>query len=80
MVSVKKSKLYFLLLSTVWSYTLGITMLFCLMKLLTFFRVIRKIFDEVDEHIEKETLIKELNMRFLPDLYGKFVELIDLLV
>lgn len=53
---------------------------FCLMKLLTFFRVIRKIFDAVDGHIGNDTLIKGLNMRFLPDLYNKFVELIDLLV
>ncbi|XP_020112967.1 callose synthase 3-like [Ananas comosus] len=41
--------------------------------------VIRKIFDAVDGHIGNDTLIKGLNMRFLPDLYNKFVELIDLL-
>nr|CAD1830647.1 unnamed protein product [Ananas comosus var. bracteatus] len=41
--------------------------------------VIRKIFDAVDGHIGNDSLIKDLNMRFLPDLYNKFVELIDLL-
>lgn len=43
-------------------------------------RVINDIFSKIDEHIEKETLITELNLSSLPDLYGQFVQLIEYLV
>jgi len=45
-----------------------------------FYRVINDIFSKIDEHIEKETLITELNLSALPDLYGQFVRLIEYLV
>ncbi|KAJ4776414.1 glucan synthase-like 3 [Rhynchospora pubera] len=41
--------------------------------------VISKIFKEVDNHIENDTLIKELKLNFLPNLCDKFVKLLDLL-
>ncbi|XP_073011605.1 callose synthase 3-like [Typha latifolia] len=42
--------------------------------------VINKIFEQVDVHIKQDTLIRDLNMRALPVLYNKFVELIVLLM
>jgi hypothetical protein len=44
------------------------------------FSVIKEIFDVVDKHIAEETLIKDLNMRSLPALSKKFVDLLELLV
>ncbi|KAF0902192.1 hypothetical protein E2562_014435 [Oryza meyeriana var. granulata] len=41
--------------------------------------VIQRIFTIVDEHIEGGSLIKDLNMRSLPALSKKFVELLELL-
>ncbi|AQK80817.1 Putative glycosyl transferase family protein [Zea mays] len=41
--------------------------------------VLAQIFAVVDQHIEDETLIKDLNMRNLPALSKKFVELLELL-
>ncbi|AAD30609.1 Highly similar to putative callose synthase catalytic subunit [Arabidopsis thaliana] len=43
-------------------------------------QVINDIFSKIDEHIEKETLITELNLSALPDLYGQFVRLIEYLL
>ncbi|KAH0905704.1 hypothetical protein HID58_037531 [Brassica napus] len=43
-------------------------------------QVINDIFSKIDEHIEKETLITELNLSSLPDLYGQFVQLIEYLI
>jgi callose synthase len=43
-------------------------------------QVINEIFSRIDEHIEKETLIKDLNLSALPDLYGQFVRLIEYLM
>ena len=43
-------------------------------------RVIQKIFEEVDKHIDEDTLLKELNMSALPILNDQFVKLIKLLV
>lgn len=43
-------------------------------------RVIQQIFTIVDEHIEGGSLIKDLNMRSLPALSKKFIELLELLV
>ncbi|VVA90093.1 unnamed protein product [Arabis nemorensis] len=43
-------------------------------------QVINEIFSKIDEHIEKETLITELNLSALPDLYGQFVRLIEYLL
>ncbi|KAJ3672326.1 hypothetical protein LUZ60_007047 [Juncus effusus] len=42
-------------------------------------RVIEEIFIKVDELINSEKLIKQLKMSFLPVLYKKFVELLNLL-
>lgn len=42
--------------------------------------VIKVIFDEVDKHIEEDTLISELKMSALPSLYNQFVELIEILM
>ncbi|KAL5719463.1 Callose synthase 3 [Ranunculus cassubicifolius] len=42
--------------------------------------VIKDIFDEVDKHIEGETLITELKMSALPGLYDHFVKLIKILL
>nr|CAB3504834.1 unnamed protein product [Digitaria exilis] len=42
--------------------------------------VIKEIFDAVDKHIAEETLIKDLNMRSLPALSKKFIDLLELLV
>ncbi|KAJ6813042.1 callose synthase 3-like [Iris pallida] len=39
--------------------------------------VINAIFDEVDKHINEDTLIKELKMSALPVLNGQFVKLIE---
>uniref|UniRef100_J3MHU9 1,3-beta-glucan synthase n=1 Tax=Oryza brachyantha TaxID=4533 RepID=J3MHU9_ORYBR len=41
--------------------------------------VIQRIFTIVDEHIDGGSLIKDLNMRSLPALSKKFIELLDLL-
>ncbi|CAD6335282.1 unnamed protein product [Miscanthus lutarioriparius] len=41
--------------------------------------VLAQIFAVVDQHIQEETLIKDLNMRNLPALSKKFVELLELL-
>lgn len=43
-------------------------------------RVIKDIFTTVDEYIKTGTLIKELNMSALPNLYDQSVELIKYLV
>jgi len=37
-------------------------------------------FDEVDKHIESDTLIVEFRMSALPNLYKQFVQLIKYLV
>nr|CAB3502151.1 unnamed protein product [Digitaria exilis] len=42
-------------------------------------RVINKIFVEVDKCIAEDKVITDLNMRALPDLYNKFVELVNYL-
>lgn len=42
--------------------------------------VIKIIFDEVDKHIEEDTLITDLKMSALPSLYEQFVELIEILM
>ncbi|CAN6285848.1 unnamed protein product [Urochloa humidicola] len=42
-------------------------------------RVINKIFVEVDKCIAEDKVITDLNMRALPDLYNKFVELVKYL-
>ncbi|GLT37045.1 hypothetical protein SLA2020_113830 [Shorea laevis] len=42
--------------------------------------VINDIFSKVDEHIQRETLITELNMSALPSLYEQFVKLIEYLL
>ncbi|KAF9621111.1 hypothetical protein IFM89_016605 [Coptis chinensis] len=42
--------------------------------------VIKDIFDEVDKHIEADTLISELKMSALPSLYDHFVKLIKILL
>jgi callose synthase len=42
-------------------------------------RVIHKIFEEVDKYISEDKVITDLNMRALPDLYNKFVELVNYL-
>jgi hypothetical protein len=54
----------------------------CLTKihLPAYFSVIKEIFDVVDKHIADGTLIKDLNMRSLPALSKKFVDLLELLV
>jgi len=44
------------------------------------YRVINQIFSEVDDHIAKDTLITDLKMSALPNLYNQFVRLIKLLV
>jgi len=44
------------------------------------FRVINKIFAEVEKCISEDKVIADLNMRALPDLYSKFVELVKYLV
>lgn len=44
------------------------------------YRVINQIFAEVDDHIDKDTLITDLKMSALPSLYHQFVRLIKLLV
>jgi callose synthase len=44
------------------------------------FRVINKIFVEVDKCIAEDKVITDLNMCALPDLYNKFVELVSYLV
>ncbi|KAL6645417.1 hypothetical protein ACP70R_017025 [Stipagrostis hirtigluma subsp. patula] len=41
--------------------------------------VINKIFEEVEKYISKDKVITDLNMRALPDLYNKFVELVKFL-
>ncbi|CAH2038837.1 unnamed protein product [Thlaspi arvense] len=43
-------------------------------------QVINEIFSKIDVHIENETLITELNLSALPDLYGQFVRLIEYLL
>lgn len=48
--------------------------------LLILFRVINEIFEKVDDHIQKESLITDLNMSALPSLYKQFVQLIEYLV
>ncbi|OEL22051.1 Callose synthase 4 [Dichanthelium oligosanthes] len=42
-------------------------------------RVINKIFEEVDKYIAEDKVITDLDMRALPDLYNKFVELVNYL-
>uniref|UniRef100_A0A2N9I3G5 Callose synthase helical domain-containing protein n=1 Tax=Fagus sylvatica TaxID=28930 RepID=A0A2N9I3G5_FAGSY len=42
--------------------------------------IIDEIFLKVDNHIEKEDLIKELNMSALPGLYEQFIKLIEYLL
>ncbi|XP_057432720.1 callose synthase 1-like [Lotus japonicus] len=42
--------------------------------------VIQNIFQRVDEHIEKEDLLTELNLSALPNLYDRFVKLIECLM
>ncbi|KAF6151837.1 hypothetical protein GIB67_010411 [Kingdonia uniflora] len=41
--------------------------------------VIKDIFFEVDKHIEADTLISDLKMSALPNLYGHFVKLMEIL-
>ncbi|PSS26439.1 Callose synthase [Actinidia chinensis var. chinensis] len=41
--------------------------------------VLDEIFSKVDDHIQKEVIIKELNMSTLPALYENFVQLIEYL-
>lgn len=48
--------------------------------MLTLSRVINDIFTKVDEHINNDSLMTELNMGALPDLYELFVNLIAYLV
>lgn len=43
-------------------------------------RVINDLFAKVDDHIEKGSLITDLNMSALPTLYDKFIDLIKILV
>ncbi|XP_010475255.1 PREDICTED: callose synthase 1-like isoform X2 [Camelina sativa] len=43
-------------------------------------QVINDIFSKIDVHIENETLLTELNLSALPDLYGQFVRLIEYLL
>ncbi|CAN8247661.1 unnamed protein product [Cochlearia groenlandica] len=43
-------------------------------------QVINEIFSKIDEHIANGTLIAELNLSALPDLYGQFVRLIEYLM
>ncbi|KAJ8467932.1 hypothetical protein OPV22_030484 [Ensete ventricosum] len=43
-------------------------------------KVIMKIFEMIDEHISNKTLISELQMKALPDLYDLFVKLIEYLM
>lgn len=45
-----------------------------------FFRVMNKIFVEVDKCIAEDKVITDLNMRALPDLFNKFVDLVNYLV
>lgn len=45
-----------------------------------YYRVITKIFDVIDLHISNKTLISELQMKALRDLYDLFVKLIEYLV
>jgi len=47
---------------------------------LVLFRIIDKIFSEVDPHIEDGTIIREYKMSALPTLYDLFVKLIKYLV
>lgn len=42
--------------------------------------VINEIFEKVDDHIQKESLITDLNMSALPSLYKQFVQLIEYLM
>jgi len=42
-------------------------------------RVISRIFEEADKCIAEDKVITDLNMRALPDLYNKFVELVNYL-
>ncbi|KAJ3682000.1 hypothetical protein LUZ60_014573 [Juncus effusus] len=42
-------------------------------------KVINTIFEQIDSHIENGTLISNLNMEALPDLYKQFVELVNFL-
>lgn len=44
------------------------------------FRVINIIFTEVEKCIAEDKVITDLNMQSLPDLYNKFVELVEFLV
>lgn len=44
------------------------------------FRVIDEIFHGVEQHIEKDSLITQLNMSALPSLYKHLVNLIEYLV
>jgi hypothetical protein len=43
-------------------------------------RVINDIFSKVDNHILEDTVIRELNMKALPNLYEQFLMLIKHLV
>lgn len=44
------------------------------------YRVINKIFAEVEKCISDDKVIVDLNMSALPDLYNKFIELVKYLV
>jgi len=43
-------------------------------------RVIQNIFQRVDEHIDNKALLNELNLSAVPNLYARFVQLIERLV
>jgi callose synthase len=43
-------------------------------------RVMQNIFQRVDELIDKGELLRELDLSALPDLYDRFVKLIECLV
>jgi callose synthase len=43
-------------------------------------RVMQNIFQRVDELIEKGELLRDLDLSALPDLYDRFVKLIECLV
>ena len=52
----------------------------CLYLITMHIRVIDHLFAQVDQHIEKGTLLTELNLSALPSLYDKFIDLIKKLV
>ena len=44
------------------------------------YRLITTVFTIIDTHIEKDTLLTELNLSVLPDLHGHFVKLTEYVV